>query len=182
MSIFLKQTTQRKNQCSQLINLTGNLKIRRFLRYWIHFYEDWKSNLLHVPIKYPNIINNMSLFGYTLEETSSEIDSWVSEIRENLNHITNKKAEDYGFDFTNEIPRTSIAKRFEWEEIPDDTKPSCGFYSSFRNSYARSSLSTMPSLDADQVEEIPKILDLNLRVSLESENVSDFSLKNQQSI
>eukprot|EP00358_Blepharisma_japonicum_P004239 CAMPEP_0202953568 /NCGR_PEP_ID=MMETSP1395-20130829/47041_1 /ASSEMBLY_ACC=CAM_ASM_000871 /TAXON_ID=5961 /ORGANISM="Blepharisma japonicum, Strain Stock R1072" /LENGTH=107 /DNA_ID=CAMNT_0049667525 /DNA_START=97 /DNA_END=417 /DNA_ORIENTATION=+ len=107
----------------------------------------------------------MSLFGYTLEETRSEIDSWVSEIRVNLNNITNKKAEDYGFDFTNEIPQTSSKKRFEWEEIQDDTKPSCGFYSNLRHSYARSSLSTMPSLDADQVEEIPKILDLNLRVS-----------------
>ncbi|CAG9316310.1 unnamed protein product [Blepharisma stoltei] len=181
MSLLLKQISKHKKSYTQLATDLDKLRIRRFLKFWIHFYEDCKRNLLHLPKIFPNIINNMSLFGFTLDECSADIDNWMSEIKENLDNITNKQATDYEFDFANELPQIKT-QRFQWEEIQEGIKPSCGFYSSFRNSYARSSISTMPSLDADQVEEIPKILDLNMRVSLDSENFGDFSLKNQKSL
>lgn len=97
----------------------------------------------------------------------------MSEIRKNLNFTTCEKALHYGYDFQNDCFVTERSSIFQWEELSDPQKLNSDRYSVNRPSQARSSVSTLASFDAEPSEEIPEILDYQLKISLERDPFSD---------
>lgn len=124
----------------------------------------------------------MSLFGFTTESHTNEVNIWMAEIRQNLVKTSDNKTSHYGYDFVREAPLEKPIQRFMWEDFAETTKNSSLNHSQPRISHTRSSISTLASLDTEPSEDIPEIGDLSLRISFETEEIKDFKKESLHSL
>ncbi|CAG9336192.1 unnamed protein product [Blepharisma stoltei] len=111
----------------------------------------------------------MNLFEDNSTDYEQDITEWICEIHENLNKIASEKSNYYGFNFELDCVKDDSSSIFQWEESTDLYRASKEKLSISRLSQARSSMSTLTSLDAELAEEIPSILGLEKIISLDSD-------------
>lgn len=101
----------------------------------------------------------MSIFDFDDKE-QQDYSNWMHMVRENINKTVEDKSLFYSFNFSTSEPLAT--KKYVWEQSKEPAKRL-----STAISMMRSSLSTLPTLGDDMVEDIPRISDFDLRISQE---------------
>jgi hypothetical protein len=101
----------------------------------------------------------MSIFDFGDKE-QQDYSNWMHMVRENINKTVEDKSLFYSFNFSTSEPLAT--EKYAWEQSKEPAKRL-----SITRSMMRSSLSTLPTLGDDTVEDIPRISDFDLRISQE---------------